>query len=261
MESVGNIGSVESRGIVDNIKGVVIAPSAAMKYIAEHPYIEDSALIVGLLAILGAINGYITQSKIIYDYSGFPSGAPSETISIVMSVISPLVGVFVGWLLVAAVVHIVAMALGGEGEFKQTASIVGYSYVPVVVATAVVVIMMSMVEPLYVTISESNPFAVMDMMKDIYTNPIYIAVMLLGIVSRIWAVALQFMGMKEAHKISGGASAIAVGIPFVIYLLVTIMPVVGRVWRGNGIMRAHTCPITVFQSLQGLILIHRMTSR
>src|SRR5665648_480285 len=107
MPSTGNIRSVESKGIVDNIKGVFIAPSAAMKYIAEHPYVEDSALIVGLLAILGAINGYVTQSKIIYNYSDFPSGAPSETIGIVMSVVSPLLAVLVFWLLVAAVVHIV----------------------------------------------------------------------------------------------------------------------------------------------------------
>lgn len=227
MGSVENIETTESKGIVDNIKGVLTTPSAAMKNIAEHPYIEDSAIIVGLLAILGAINGYITQSKIVYDYSGFSSGMPSESIGIVMSVVSPLVAVLVFWLLVAAVVHIVAMALGGVGEFKQTASIVGYSYVPVVVATVFVVIMMSMVEPLYVTISESNPFAAMDVMKDIYTNPIYIAAMLLGIVSRIWAVALQFMGMKEAHKISGKSSAIAVGIPFLIYLLVTIVPILG----------------------------------
>ena len=219
--------SVENKGIVDNIKGVVTAPSAAMKYIAEHPYIEDSALIVGLLAILGAINGYITQSKIVYDYSDISSGAPSETIGIVMAVVSPLIAVLVFWLLVAGVIHIVAMALGGVGEFKQTASIVGYSYVPVVVATAFVAIMMSMVEPTYITLSETNPFAAMDAMKDFYTNPIYIAAILLGIVSRIWAVVLQFMGMKEAHEISGRSSAIAVGIPFVIYLLVTIMPVVG----------------------------------
>ena len=229
MTSTGNIRSVKSmepKGIVDNIKGVLITPSSTMKYIAKHPYIEDSVLIVGLLAILGAINAYITQSKIIYDYSGFPSGAPSETIGIVMSVVSPLVAVLVFWLLVTCVVHIVAMALGGVGEFKQTASIVGYSYVPVVLATVVVVIMMSTMQPLYVTISESNPLAAMDVMGDIYTNPIYIAAILLGIVSRIGAVALQFMGLKEAHKISSGSSAIAVGIPFAIYLLVTILPVV-----------------------------------
>ncbi len=233
MENAGDIGSVESmgtiesKGIVDNIKGVIIAPSAAMKYISEHPYIEESALIVGVLAILAAINGYIAQSKLVYDYSGFSSGAPSETITIVMSTISPLVGALIFWLLVAGVLHIIALALGGVGEFKQTASIVGYSYVPVVMATAFVAIMMSTVEPTYITLSETNPFAAMDAMKDIYTNPIYVAAILLGIVSRVWAVALQFMGMKEAHKISGISSAIAVGIPFVIYLLVAIIPIVG----------------------------------
>jgi hypothetical protein len=206
--------------VVETIKN----PKNAMKSIAEQPMIEEAVAIVGIYAVLSALVGYVQSYKVTYIYEGFenmPSSLPS--IMAIFAVVGGLVGAFIIWLVGAGIIHLISMALGGEGKFyPQIMTVVGYSMIPMIFAGIISLVMLFMLEPVTITISRTNPMA----MKELYNNPYIIASSIVGLIMQIWFSIILFFGIRSAHKLTPTRSAIAAGIP----LAVIVISFVFSIW-------------------------------
>jgi hypothetical protein len=201
----------------DKIIGTINNPKNTMKGIAEKPMIEEALMIVGIYAIIGAFSGYIQSSKIDFDFEGFP-GIPDsmESIMMVTTVLSALLGIFVIWFVGTGIIHLVSMALGGEGKFyPQMMTIVGYSMIPILFGSAMGLLLISMMEPITITVSATNPTA----SNEIYKNPYLLASGIIGTLMQIWASIILFFGLLNAHKLTPSKSAVVAVIPIAVSVI------------------------------------------
>jgi hypothetical protein len=199
-------------------------PKTAMKSIAEQPMIEEAVAIVGIYAVLSALAGYVQSYKITYIYEGFGNMPSSmQSAMTIFAVAGGLVGAFIVWLVGAGIIHLISMALGGEGKFyPQMMTVVGYSMTPLIFAGIISLVMLFMLEPMTITISRTNPMAV----KELYNNPYIIASSIIGLIMQIWFSIILFFGIQSAHKLTPAKSAIAAGIP----LAVIVISFVFSIW-------------------------------
>ncbi len=209
---------------IEKIAGTIKNPKNAMKSIAEQPMIEEAVAIVGIYAVLSALAGYVQSYKVTFIYEGFEN-MPSSMSSImaVFAVVGGLIGAFILWLVGAGIIHLISMALGGEGKFyPQMMTVVGYSMVPMIFAGIISLVMLFMLEPMTITISRTNPMAV----KELYNNPYILASSIIGLIMQIWFSIILFLGIQSAHKLTSAKSAIAAGIP----LAVIVISFVFSIW-------------------------------
>ncbi len=211
---------------IEKIAGTVKNPKNAMKSIAEQPMIEEAVMIVGIYAVLNALAGYIQSYKVTYIYEGFENMPPSmQSITTIFAVVGGLIGAFIIWLVGSGIIHLISMALGGEGKFyPQMMTIVGYSMVPMLLASIIALVMLLMLEPMTITISRTNPMA----MKELYNNPYIIASSIIGLIMEIWFIIILFFGIQSAHRLTPARSAIAAGIPLAVIVASFILSIWSR---------------------------------
>ncbi len=199
--------------LMERITGMVTRPKETIEDISENPYIEEAVLIVGITAVFYAISAYLMQSKIIYDYGDMDVGGMEtfKLITTVTPIIFALIGVFVMWVIAAGVVHLISVALGGEGKFIQMLVVYGYAYVPIIISTVVGIILMNFVDPITITISSTG--ATNNSMADFMSNPLYQASLVSGTLLKLWSIGLVFIGVKQIHDLSGNKALIAVALP------------------------------------------------
>lgn len=208
--------------LMEKITGMVTRPKETIEDISENPYIEEAVLVVGITSVFYAISAYLMQSKIIYDYSDMDvSGLETlKLITTVMPIIMALIGVFVMWVIAAGIVHLISVALGGEGKFIQMLVLYGYAYIPLIISTVVGIILMNFVDPVTITISSTG--AADSSMADFMSNPLYQASLVSGTIFKLWSIGLVFMGVKHIHDLSGNRALIAVALPL-LYLIFGIV--------------------------------------
>ena len=201
--------------------GTMKNPKSAMKSIAGQPLIEEAVVIVGVYAVLSAISGFLMADKIIYVFEEMEVMPSSiESITRVSSVVGPLVGAFIGWVVITGILHLVSLALGGEGKFfPQMMTVVGFAMIPLLFGGIVGIALISMVEPMTVTISAENPWAA----RDVIESPYLVASSIIGVLMQFWAAVIIFFGVKSAHRLSPGKSAVVAGIPVVIAIISLVL--------------------------------------
>jgi len=199
--------------LMERITGMITRPKETIKDISENPYIEEAVLIVGITAVFYAISAYLMQSKIIYDYVDMDISdlATLKLITTVTPIIMALIGVFVMWVIAAGVVHLISVALGGEGKFIQMLVVYGYAYIPIIISTVVGIILMNFVDPITITVSSTG--AANNSMADFMSNPLYQASLVSGTLLKLWSIGLVFMGVRHIHGLSGNRALIAVALP------------------------------------------------
>ena len=131
-------------------------------------------------------------------------------------------GAFIIWLVGAGIIHLISMALGGEGKFyPQMMTVVGYSMIPLLFAGIIALAMLIMLEPMTITISRANPMA----LKELSNNPYIIASNIIGLIMNIWFSIILFFGIQSAHKITPARSAIVAGIPLAVIVISFILSI------------------------------------
>ncbi len=209
--------------LMERITGMITRPKETIKDISENPYIEEAVLIVGITAVFYAISAYLMQSKIIYDYVDMDISdlATLKLITTVTPIIMALIGVFVMWVIAAGVVHLISVALGGEGKFIQMLVVYGYAYIPIIISTVVGIILMNFVDPITITVSSTG--AANNSMADFMSNPLYQASLVSGTLLKLWSIGLVFMGVRHIHGLSGNRALIAVALPLLSLIFGIVM--------------------------------------
>ncbi len=205
--------------LTGRITGMITNPAETIKDISEHPYLEEAVLIVGITAILSAISAYLMQSKIIYDFSDMDvSGLETiQLITTIMPVVIALIGVLILWVIAAGIVHLVSVALGGEGQFIQMLVVYGYAHIPIMISAVIGIVLMNFIEPTIITMSSTG--AVQGDMGGFSSNPIYQALLVSGTLLKLWTIGLVFMGVKQIHDLDTNKALIAVALPLLSLVL------------------------------------------
>ncbi len=195
----------------EKITGIINNPKETMKNIAQEPLIEEAVMIVGLYAVLSALAGYVQSYKVTYIYEGFEN-MPSSMGSIIAisAVVGGLLGAFIIWLIGTGIIHLISMALGGEGKFSpQMMTIVGYSMIPLIFGGIIALLLLSVSDPVTITISRTNPMAA----KEFYNTPSFLISTIIGLLMQIWFTVLLFFGLQSAQKFTPAKSAAVALIP------------------------------------------------
>jgi len=196
--------------VVETIKN----PKSMMKNIAEQPMIEEAVMIVGVLAILGALGAYIQSYTFMINFENMPPSM--QSVIPVTGVIFALIGPFLMWLIVAGILNFISMILSGEGKFyPQMMTVVGYSMIPLIFSGLISIIFLLMIEPTTITISATNPAA----LKEISNNPYLIGSSIFGTIMQVWASVILFFGVQSAHRLTPIKSATVAGIPLAINII------------------------------------------
>ncbi|MBW6519071.1 MAG: YIP1 family protein [ANME-2 cluster archaeon] len=201
--------------LLNKITGILIKPEETIKEISDRPYVEESFLIVGIIAILSAISVYFMP--IIYDFSELPPEAMKivTVMTTVVPIISALFGVIIMWLIGAGVIHFISVALGGEGKFTQMLVVYGYSKTPLIINAVIGIIVFSFIEPITISMTAAragNP------MGELLSNPYYMVGLFFGYIMQLWAIGLLFLGVKYVHNLSTNKALIAIALPLLFFV-------------------------------------------
>ena len=211
---------------VERIMGMFTKPEETIKDILKEPRFEEPLVIVGVYAIVLLISSYVSASHL---------GQGTAVWSLVLS----FAIVLIGWPIATGIVHLLALFLGGEGKYSpQMLNAIGYTYVvkliPAVIAMALMFMLpsMSLGTP-HVTADMSmdqikaamQPYIAM--MEQIYFNPFFILYLVVGFLGLIWSCYLGSLAVKNGDKVSSTVSYIAVFVPMVIYIVLSLLAVYG----------------------------------
>lgn len=211
--------------LVDKITGVLTNPKSTMKELADRPMIEEGLLIVGVNAAIAALSAYISLTKVIYDFGDIPgSGQELQMFTSIMAIAMGLIWVFIMWVVIAGILHVVSLAMGGEGKFYPGMLVVfAYSMLPMLIGGIIEAILLYMT-PVVVTIDISgggtgtgNPMAAL------LNHPYYQAAMAIGLIANVVSLFLVFYGIQSIHKLSAKRTAVPVGILAAIWIVPTVI--------------------------------------
>jgi len=212
-----------SSSLLQKILGVVFSPGKYMAEIVEKPFLEEALLLVGFYATFGAISAYISLNRIIYDFQG--TGIDQETMNkfgLISGLVAAIVMSFFIWATVAGGIHLLAQFMGGKGSFRTILVVVGFSLMPVLLATLLETVLIYLSEPVYITMDISNPAAMGDMMDEIYQSSTYMAMAIIGALGWIWAAFIQLKGTVLEERLSQMQAGICVGVPLILMLIMTV---------------------------------------
>jgi hypothetical protein len=116
-----------------------------------------------------------------------------------------VVGGFIGWIVIAGILHVVAKILGGKGAFAEMLVLMGFAMLPNIFQA-----------PIGLVVILSGGLA-----------GAFIA-MGLGSILAIWILILDVLAIREAHKFSTGRAIATLVLPFaVLIVLAFILIIVG----------------------------------
>ena len=209
----------------ERVTGIFMKPEDTMKDIIKEPRIEEALVIVGVYAILYMLYEYFvtTRMDIIYDFPGLENSSGLKTIMMVFTLVFGLIMPFILWLIIAGLLHLIAMAFGGSGKFfPNFMAGIGYSQIVKIITIIIAILLMTQVPVFTFHISQSNPMAAVDTAKQLHTNIFYTLCQIVLLIGVIVSSILGFFAVKDGEKLTTTQAALVVGIPLVIYLAFTI---------------------------------------
>jgi hypothetical protein len=214
---------------IKRIIGTILNPKTTIKSIAQEPMIEEAVMIVGIYAALISIAAYLQSYKITLVLEGIPDMPSSmQSIMTIYAIVFALITPFIIWFIIAGLVHLLSMAIGGEGRFyPQVITITGYSMIPMILAGFLSIGIFIMIEPQTVNFSGAN----MGALKEMYSSPIFLTSEFVSMILQAWCTLILFYGIRTANNTSSKASAIIASIPFTFSLLYMVFTL-----RGFGII-------------------------
>lgn len=206
---------------IERITGTITSPDKTMADVCKEPRWEEALVIVGLLAILSAIYGYLQGTHMVF--TGSVQGMDASmmnTITLITTVVSGLIMPVIVWIVATVVLFLIAMALGGDGKFSSLLTGIGYSFIVKIFFT--IIAMLVLTQAPYVTIEYTQSTTDMLAAQAPYTSSIFVlasnAILLIGL---LWSCWIGILALKHCQKLSMKSAAIAVIIPLVLYLIIT----------------------------------------
>ncbi len=148
--------------------------------------------IVTLSGVVGAVFGYMKAPEILNQLiSNYPQLSHKreflETFITIQSVVSPLIGVFLGWVIMAGILHILSALFNGEGGFDRTLKFISFSFIPQIV--------LSPLSYHYISLKPTQEMIT------------------IGLANSLWQGYILVFALKHARRIETSKAVICVAIP------------------------------------------------
>ena len=216
-----------SMSIMMNIADLLLRPadffSAHLK--GDKPDMKMPLAIVLLSGIVGAVSAAYVSSVTM---AMMPSEvAEMGTMLIGIGAVAAFIGALFFWVIIAAVFHGISALRGGKGDFQRTLAVAGYGSLPMVFGSIISSIV------IYFSLSGANIRPVSDPMQinaaitALMSGPSMMMAVVISLLFVLWSANIWVFGMQEARDISGRDALITVGIPVLIYMLITVLPYIG----------------------------------
>ncbi|MDE4908494.1 YIP1 family protein [Methanogenium marinum] len=213
--------------IMTNIADILLRPAAFFngRFEGDKPDLKMPLLIVllyGIVAALSAANvSSVTMGMMPTEIAGM------ESLMIGIGVFSAFIGALLFWVIIAAIFHGISALRGGKGDFQRTLAVTGYGTLPMVFGSILsgIIIYFALSD---VTIRPvSDPMQISAALTEIMSSPSMTIAGVVSLIFVLWSANIWVFGMQEARSISGKDALITVGIPVVIYCLITFLPYIG----------------------------------
>jgi hypothetical protein len=147
------------------------------------------------------------------------------------SVIGAFLGVFIFWIIWAALMFGISMVFKGSGSFSGTLKVIGYGYLPQVIGTVITLIaaieyVPKIVVPKITSAMMQDPAAVQQVTASLMKDPAMVELTqisaLVTIVFLLWSANIWIFGIQNARKLAVRDAAICVGIPVIAWIFYMI---------------------------------------
>jgi hypothetical protein len=211
------------------IKDLLLRPD---DFFAGRMKEEENLKRPGLIAVIGgliaAATGYVV------------SGTYSAMLSELTGGLGPLIGVFgavsaffvfiiIWWLIFSGIFYVISMFFAGKGAFKRTLECVGFGLVPIIIGSAISLLISLYYIPLIevpVISSVTDPAVIQEAMNQVLQDPAFreftMISSLISVIFLAWSANLWIFGMKHARILATKHAAIVVLVPVVIYIIYII---------------------------------------
>jgi len=210
----------EKRSFIGQVVSCLIAPGRTFRSILERPSLLRATMIILVIAIVAAWASYNYAGKL-FIFSKFEQalraprtprapptiGVPTGQAFTILSATVEFVGVFMAWVIGAALLHAFSKALRGDGSYKNILTLVGYASVPLLIQHSLRLIDSVIASP------EALLIIVREMRLPGYSplSMIVNAALDAFTIFRLWVMILFAFAVRENYKLSMGKSvAVAV---------------------------------------------------
>ena len=206
----------EKRSFIGQVVSCPIAPGRTFRSILERPSLLRATMIILVIAIVAAWASYNYAGKL-FIFSKFEQalraprapptiGVPTGQAFTILSATVEFVGVFMAWVIGAALLHAFSKALRGDGSYKNILTLVGYASVPLLIQHSLRLIDSVIASPEALLIVREmrlpgySPLSmIVNAALDAFT------------IFRLWVMILFAFAVRENYKLSMGKSvAVAV---------------------------------------------------
>lgn len=213
--------------IMMNITDLLLRPAAFFPGHIEgdKPDLKMPLVIVLLYGIMSALSAATVSSVTMGLMPAELAGMESITTGI--AVVSEFIGALIFWVVIAAIFHGISALRGGKGDFQRTLAVTGYGALPMIFGSIIsgVIIYVSLAD---MTIRPvSDPMQISAAVTELMMTPSMIMATVISFLFVLWSANIWIFGMQEARSITRKDALITVGIPVVIYALLTFVPFIG----------------------------------
>ncbi len=210
--------------IMMNIADLLFRPAAFFPahLVGDKPDMKMPLAIVLLSGIVSAVSAAYVSSVTM---AMMPSEvAEMGTMLLGIGAVAAFISAVIFWVIIAGVFQGISALRGGKGDFQRTLAVAGYGSLPMVFGS----ILSSFI--IYFSLSGvtirpvSDPMQISAAVTELMSGP---SMMMAGVISLIfvlWSANIWLFGMQEARSLSGKDALITVGIPVVVYFLITLIP-------------------------------------
>ncbi|BAF61022.1 MAG: YIP1 family protein [Pelotomaculum sp.] len=198
-------------GFLELVYGVLFEPGKTMQKVAGKPPLWQSALVVTLLGVLGAVMGLLTFTRVVNQSlyaSGMGHMLPAVQAFAPLGAILGLVWGYVKWFVYSAVLHLAAELLGGRGKAAGVFAVAGLAGLPT--------IFMLPVQLLAYWFGTGRLAAT-------------VLVGLAGLAVLVWTMVLLVIGVRHVHGFTTGRAVLVVFTPVLAMAAIAVLLVVAAV--------------------------------
>lgn len=211
--------------MMQDVRNVLTDPRLFFAREVEDPSVRKPAVVIGTLAVVGALSGAVIVREI---GAAFPAEATGLLFAIqVFAASVALVAPFVVWLLYAVVFFGASALLGGEGSFRNVVLLTAWGFVPRVIEVAAefaATLVAVRTTPAPDTFSAE---AMETFSTQLSTHPAAVAASLLGIVLLFWSAYIWVAALRESRRLDRREAILAVAVPVAISLLLRAYGLLG----------------------------------
>jgi hypothetical protein len=177
------------------------------------------ALIILFQGLAGAISSYVVINLTATMY---PAIGNLGGVLAIFGIISAIVGAFIFWIVLTAVLFGISILFKGEGSFRRTLEFVGYGSIPLVIGALVSGLILLQYAPAIPVPAVTSPEEVQQAVTALLKHPVLRLSSLIGIVMTIWSANLWIFGIRVARRLSMRDAALTVAIPVVAYIAYSV---------------------------------------